>query len=60
MLTDRAPRKPALLGNFLESDRNTILSLPQDSRLGGVATAIKSSLESGARPAVRKALVPSF
>jgi hypothetical protein len=55
MLTDRAPRKAALLGHFLESDGNKVLSLPEDGRLERAAKAIESSLEAGACAAVRKA-----
>jgi hypothetical protein len=55
MLTDRAPRNPGLLVDFLESDRNNAVSLPQDNKLEGAAKAIESSLEAGARAAVCKA-----
>ena len=44
MLTDRAPRKPALLAAFLESERNKTLDTPQDNRLQAPANLVESSL----------------
>jgi hypothetical protein len=55
MLTDRAPRKPALLVAFLESDRTTTLDIPQDNRLQVAARLIESSLKEETTKSVRLA-----
>jgi hypothetical protein len=55
MLTDRRPRKPALVADFLESDRNEILNLPQDNRIEISATPIAPALEAGAVAPIRQA-----
>ncbi len=55
MLTDRAPRKPALLSGFLESDQRRILDLPQDACLRTAAQSVESSLEEGTSKVVRQA-----
>lgn len=47
MLTDRAPRKPMLLADFLESDRNRTLAIPPDGRLQASAKSIEASLKAG-------------
>jgi hypothetical protein len=54
MLTDRAPRKPALLSGFLESDRRRILDLPQGACLRTAAQSVESSLEEGTSKVVRQ------
>lgn len=48
MLTDRAPRKPALLVSFLGSDQRRTLELPQDGRLPAAGKIVEASLERGA------------
>lgn len=55
MLTDRPPRRQALLSEFRESDRLASLDLPQDDRLRGPARAIEAAMESEDRRSVRKA-----
>jgi hypothetical protein len=55
MLTDRAPRKPALSASFLESDRHRMLDLPQEGYLATSAKSVESSLEEGTTKAVRQA-----
>ena len=55
MVTDRGPRKAVLLADFLKSDQNRTVNLPQDSRIGISAKAIQSSLESAAVTPVRQA-----
>lgn len=45
VLTDREPRKPALLAAFLDSDRTITLDVPPDNRFGAAAKLIESSLE---------------
>jgi hypothetical protein len=55
MFTDRGPRRPALIADFLQSDRNGKICLPPDNRIAISAKAIESSLESGAVAPVRRA-----
>lgn len=55
MLTDREPRKSALLADFVKSDQNRILRLPPDNRIEAIAKPIESSLEAGAGGSVRQA-----
>lgn len=55
MLTDRAPRKPTLLADFLESDRNRTLTIPSDGRLQAPAKSIEASLKAGAIAGGRQA-----
>lgn len=55
MLTDRAPRKSSLLSDFLESDRNRSLAIPQDERLLVPAKSIEASLKAGVVSDERKA-----
>jgi hypothetical protein len=54
MLTDRGPRKPALLADFLKSEQKSTLSFPQDNRIAISAGPIESSLEAGAVTPVRR------
>lgn len=55
MLTDRGPRKPALLAAFLKSDQNGTLVLPKDNRIEISSATIESSLKAGTVPSVRRA-----
>jgi len=55
VLTDRPPRKPALLAAFLSSDRTLSLEIPEGNRLQAAAKLIESSLESETARAVRLA-----
>lgn len=55
MLPNRAPLKPVLPANFLESDRNRILNLPRGSRLTSHAQVIESSLEERIGTGARRA-----
>ncbi len=55
MFTDRAPRRPALLADFLKSDQDRTLSLPQDNRIALAAKAVESSLATSSIPPVRYA-----
>jgi hypothetical protein len=55
MVTDRGPRKPALLADFLKSDQNRSLSIPNDDRIALAARSVESSLETAATPPVRDA-----
>jgi hypothetical protein len=55
MLTDRPPRKPALLAAFLNSDRTITLDIPQDNGLEAAAKLIESSLDGKTTKAVRSA-----
>lgn len=55
MLTDRAPRKPAQLAAFLESDRTITLDIPRDNRLQVATKFIESSLEEETPKSVRLA-----
>jgi hypothetical protein len=55
MLTDRGPRKAALLADFLKSDQNRVLSLPPDNRIAISAKAIETALKTGAVAPVRYA-----
>ena len=55
MLTDRRPRQPAVLADFLASDRNQVLDVPQDDRLKTPSTSLEAALKAGMVPAVRQA-----
>ncbi len=55
MVTDRGPRKPALVSDFLKSDQNCSLSLPSDDRITLAARSVESSLATAAIPPVRDA-----
>lgn len=55
MLTDGKPRKPVLLADFLESDRNRVLDVPQDDRLKTPSTTLEAALKAGTTTAVRRA-----
>lgn len=52
MLTDG---KPVLLADFLESDRNRVLDVPQDDRLKTPSTTLEAALKAGTTTAVRRA-----
>lgn len=55
VLTDRPPRKKALLPKFVESDHLTILELPNDDRLRLSALSIESAMKDGTRAAIQLA-----
>ena len=55
VLTDRPPRKKALLTKFAESDQLTRLELPGDDRLRQSAISIESVTKNGTRAAVQNA-----
>jgi len=55
MLTDRPPRDPACLAEFLASDRRGTLDVPTDDRLRTRAMAIEAALPHGTSAAVRDA-----
>jgi hypothetical protein len=55
VLTDRPPRKNALLTKFVESDQLTGLELPGDDRLRLSALSIESAMKDGTRAAVQHA-----
>lgn len=55
MLTDRPPRRPALLAGFLESDQLRVLEVPQDDRLRTTATRLDAALKEGTCRVVRQA-----
>ncbi|HEY3132269.1 MAG TPA: hypothetical protein VGL91_22630 [Acidobacteriota bacterium] len=55
MLTDSPPRDKALLAQFLESDRLSIIELPQDDRLHTIAKSIDFAMKGGTSAAVRYA-----
>jgi hypothetical protein len=55
VLTDRPPRKKALLTKFVESDQLTGLELPHDDRLRISAMSIESAMKDGTRAAVQSA-----
>ena len=57
MLTDRPPRHPALLAQFLDSDRLGILEVPQDDRLRALAESIGSAMRTGKSASLREAFV---
>jgi hypothetical protein len=54
MLTDRPPRKAALLKEFANSDGSTELDLPAHDRLRGVAASLDAALQSGRRAAIQQ------
>jgi hypothetical protein len=47
MLTDRPPRRPALLAEFFASDRLGTLELLPDDRLCAVARTIEEGMKTG-------------
>jgi len=53
MLTDRRPRKRALLAEFIKSDEGRALELPQDNRLKMLSWSLEAALKVGAIPPVR-------
>lgn len=55
MVTDHKPRKPVLLTDFLESDRNRDLDLPKDDRLTTPANSLETALKAEKMAAVRQA-----
>ena len=55
VVTDRPPRKPALLTKFIASDQLTRLELPNDDRLRLAASGIEEAMKDGRRPAVQRA-----
>ncbi len=55
MLTDRGPHKPALLADFLKSDQNRVLNLPESKHIETPAKRIESCLDTGGVSAVRQA-----
>ena len=55
VLTDRPPRKKALLTKFVESDQLTVLELPHDDRLRMSAMSIELAMKDGTRTAVQRA-----
>lgn len=55
MLTDRKPRKALLLAEFLRSDQDGDLDLPQDGRLRAASASIEAALTAGKRPALQQA-----
>jgi len=55
VLTDRPPRKQALITKFVESDQLTVLELPHDDRLRISAMSIESAMKDGTRAAVQRA-----
>ncbi|HEX5412006.1 MAG TPA: hypothetical protein VFZ27_09100 [Terriglobia bacterium] len=48
MLTDRKPRKRALLADFIKSDESRTLDLPQDDRLKTLSASLEAALKAGA------------
>ena len=55
MLTDGPPRNKELLAQFLESDRLSIIEVPQDNRLLTIAKSIDLAMKGGTSAAVRHA-----
>ena len=55
MLTERAPKSPALRAEFLKSDALTALSVPSDDRLVELGKSITAALEQEAAASVRAA-----
>src|SRR6266849_2326735 len=55
MLTDRPPRRPALVAEFLASDRRGTLELPPDDLLCVAARAIEAGMKTGKAAPVRQA-----
>ena len=53
MLTDRKPRKRALLADFINSDEGRALGLPPDDRLQMLSVSLEAALKTGAIPPVR-------
>ena len=54
MLTDRPPRRPALLAEFLASDRLGTLELPPDDRLCAASRAIEEGMKTGKAAPLRE------
>jgi hypothetical protein len=57
MLTERAPRNPALRAEFLKSDSLTSLPVPPDDRLRELAKSMTSALKEGTATGVHAACV---
>jgi hypothetical protein len=57
MLTDRSPRNPTPLAQYLESDELCDLKVPLDDRLRAPAKALDSAMRSGNSAAVREGCV---
>lgn len=55
MVTDRKPRKPALLADFLKSEQNRLLDLPQNNRLTTPSRSLEAALKAGTITPLRKA-----
>jgi hypothetical protein len=55
MLTDSKPRKRVLLADFIRSDENHALDLPQDRRLKILSTSLEAALKDGTITPVRLA-----
>jgi len=55
MLTERAPRNPALRAEFLKSDSLASLSVPPDDRLRELAKSMISALKEGTTTGVHAA-----
>jgi len=55
MLTDRKPRKADLLDDFIKSDKERTLDLPQDERLRALSTSIEAALTAGKRSTLQQA-----
>lgn len=54
MLTDRKPRKLALLADFIASDRNQVLNIPQDDRLKAASASLEVALKADNISSVRQ------
>ncbi len=54
MLTDKPPRKAALLTEFTNSDRLTELDLPERERLRGIAVSLDTALQRGKRASIQQ------
>jgi hypothetical protein len=54
MLTDRPPRNPTLLAQFLESDRLASMELPAQGDLRRIAVSLDESLKQGNRAAIQQ------
>ena len=53
MITDRKPRKKALLTDFIKSDESRVLEVPHDDRLTVVSSSLEAALKAGAISPVR-------
>jgi hypothetical protein len=54
MFTDRRPRKKTLLADFIKSDENGVLALPQDDRLKRLSPSLEEALKAGELPPVHR------